>query len=74
MSECAIPFVCLEAKPILGRMYLISCWKAIFLWSSTIYCSLRFCGLVKEILSDAVGSTLELEGEIDGETLEVCQC
>ncbi|KAM4790049.1 mitogen-activated protein kinase kinase kinase 15 isoform 4-T4 [Cyanocitta cristata] len=31
---------------------------------------IRFCGLVKEILSDAVGSTLELEGEIDGDTLE----
>ncbi|XP_067401098.1 mitogen-activated protein kinase kinase kinase 15 isoform X2 [Emydura macquarii macquarii] len=30
----------------------------------------RFCGLVKEILTDAVGSTLELEGEIDGDTLE----
>ncbi|KAJ6667600.1 hypothetical protein lerEdw1_016721 [Lerista edwardsae] len=31
---------------------------------------IRFCGLVKEILTDAVGSTLELEGEIDGDTLE----
>ncbi|RLW07684.1 hypothetical protein DV515_00003640 [Chloebia gouldiae] len=31
---------------------------------------IRFCGLVKEILSDAVGSTLELEGEVDGDTLE----
>uniref|UniRef100_A0A8D0HPV0 mitogen-activated protein kinase kinase kinase n=1 Tax=Sphenodon punctatus TaxID=8508 RepID=A0A8D0HPV0_SPHPU len=30
----------------------------------------RFCSLVKEILTDAVGSTLELEGEIDGDTLE----
>ncbi|XP_048349058.1 mitogen-activated protein kinase kinase kinase 15 isoform X2 [Sphaerodactylus townsendi] len=30
----------------------------------------RFCGLVKEILTDAVGSSLELEGEIDGDTLE----
>ncbi|XP_054830972.1 mitogen-activated protein kinase kinase kinase 15 [Eublepharis macularius] len=30
----------------------------------------RFCGLVKEFLTDAVGSTLELEGEIDGDTLE----
>lgn len=27
---------------------------------------------MKEILSDAVGNTLELEGEIDGDTLEVC--
>lgn len=38
-----------------------------------MYLFFRFCGLVKEILSDAVGSTLELEGEIDGDTLEVCQ-
>ncbi|XP_048718457.1 mitogen-activated protein kinase kinase kinase 15 isoform X3 [Caretta caretta] len=30
----------------------------------------RFCGLVKEILTDVVGSSLELEGEIDGDTLE----
>ncbi|XP_077672686.1 mitogen-activated protein kinase kinase kinase 15 isoform X2 [Eretmochelys imbricata] len=30
----------------------------------------RFCGLVKEILTDVVGSALELEGEIDGDTLE----
>ncbi|XP_015741761.1 mitogen-activated protein kinase kinase kinase 15 isoform X1 [Coturnix japonica] len=37
-------------------------------FSTENQCS-RFCGLVKEILSDAVG-TLELEGEIDGETLE----
>ncbi|KAJ7396545.1 Mitogen-activated protein kinase kinase kinase 15 [Pitangus sulphuratus] len=38
-------------------------------FSTEIQCS-RFCGLVKEILSDGVGSTLELEGEIDGDTLE----
>ncbi|KAM8819833.1 mitogen-activated protein kinase kinase kinase 15 [Eudromia elegans] len=38
-------------------------------FSTENQCS-RFCGLVKEILSDAVGSTLELEGEIDGDTLE----
>uniref|UniRef100_A0A8C3LN75 mitogen-activated protein kinase kinase kinase n=1 Tax=Chrysolophus pictus TaxID=9089 RepID=A0A8C3LN75_CHRPC len=38
-------------------------------FSTENQCS-RFCGLVKEILSDAVGGTLELEGEIDGETLE----
>uniref|UniRef100_A0A670IJ76 mitogen-activated protein kinase kinase kinase n=1 Tax=Podarcis muralis TaxID=64176 RepID=A0A670IJ76_PODMU len=30
----------------------------------------RFCSLVKEILTDVVGSTLELEGESDGDTLE----
>ncbi|XP_066475295.1 mitogen-activated protein kinase kinase kinase 15 isoform X3 [Tiliqua scincoides] len=38
-------------------------------FSTESQCS-RFCGLVKEILTDAVGSTLELEGEIDGDTLE----
>ncbi|KFQ58409.1 Mitogen-activated protein kinase kinase kinase 15, partial [Pelecanus crispus] len=38
-------------------------------FSTENQCS-RFCGLVKGILSDAVGSTLELEGEIDGDTLE----
>ncbi|KFW68111.1 Mitogen-activated protein kinase kinase kinase 15, partial [Pygoscelis adeliae] len=38
-------------------------------FSTENQCS-RFCGLVKEILSDAVGSSLELEGEIDGDTLE----
>uniref|UniRef100_A0A8C5TCA5 mitogen-activated protein kinase kinase kinase n=1 Tax=Malurus cyaneus samueli TaxID=2593467 RepID=A0A8C5TCA5_9PASS len=38
-------------------------------FSTENQCS-RFCGLVKEILSDAMGSTLELEGEIDGDTLE----
>ncbi|NXR17582.1 M3K15 kinase, partial [Cinclus mexicanus] len=38
-------------------------------FSTENQCS-RFCGLVKEILSDTVGSTLELEGEIDGDTLE----
>lgn len=66
-------FICLYVKPTLWRICLISSWKDIFLWSCAIYCSFRFCGLVKEILSDAVGSTLELEGEIDGDTLEVCQ-
>ncbi|XP_044297334.1 mitogen-activated protein kinase kinase kinase 15 isoform X2 [Varanus komodoensis] len=38
-------------------------------FSTENQCS-RFCSLVKEILTDAVGSTLELEGEIDGDTLE----
>ncbi|XP_057275450.1 mitogen-activated protein kinase kinase kinase 15 isoform X2 [Pezoporus wallicus] len=38
-------------------------------FSTEHQCS-RFCGLVKEILSDAIGNTLELEGEIDGDTLE----
>ncbi|KAM7181660.1 mitogen-activated protein kinase kinase kinase 15 isoform 2-T2 [Macrochelys suwanniensis] len=38
-------------------------------FSTEDQCS-RFCGLVKEILTDAVGSALELEGEIDGDTLE----
>ncbi|KAG8450621.1 hypothetical protein GDO86_003046, partial [Hymenochirus boettgeri] len=30
----------------------------------------RFCTLVKEIITDVVGSTVELEGEADGDTLE----
>ncbi|XP_074850086.1 mitogen-activated protein kinase kinase kinase 15 isoform X2 [Carettochelys insculpta] len=38
-------------------------------FSTEDQCS-RFCGLVKEILTDAVGNALELEGEIDGDTLE----
>ncbi|XP_061483240.1 mitogen-activated protein kinase kinase kinase 15 isoform X3 [Rhineura floridana] len=38
-------------------------------FSTESQCS-RFCSLVKEILTDAVGSTLELEGETDGDTLE----
>uniref|UniRef100_A0A8C0G0T6 mitogen-activated protein kinase kinase kinase n=1 Tax=Chelonoidis abingdonii TaxID=106734 RepID=A0A8C0G0T6_CHEAB len=38
-------------------------------FSTEDQCS-RFCGLVKEILTDAVGSALELGGEIDGDTLE----
>ncbi|XP_075769609.1 mitogen-activated protein kinase kinase kinase 15 isoform X2 [Pelodiscus sinensis] len=38
-------------------------------FSTEDQCS-RFCGLVKEILTDGVGSALELEGEIDGDTLE----
>lgn len=51
---------------------LVCLQKGILLWSCAIYFFFRFCGLVKEILSDAVGGTLELEGEIDGDTLEVC--
>ncbi|XP_070606726.1 mitogen-activated protein kinase kinase kinase 15 isoform X2 [Erythrolamprus reginae] len=38
-------------------------------FSTECQCS-RFCALVKEILSDAEGNILELEGEIDGDTLE----
>ncbi|XP_008053937.1 mitogen-activated protein kinase kinase kinase 15, partial [Carlito syrichta] len=30
----------------------------------------RFCSLVKEMITNSVGSTVELEGEIDGDTLE----
>ncbi|KAL6068323.1 hypothetical protein STEG23_002934, partial [Scotinomys teguina] len=30
----------------------------------------RFCSLVKEMLNNGVGSTVELEGEADGDTLE----
>ncbi|KAM8977103.1 mitogen-activated protein kinase kinase kinase 15 [Pelodytes ibericus] len=30
----------------------------------------RFCTLVREIITDIVGSTVELEGEADGDTLE----
>nr|XP_044996375.1 mitogen-activated protein kinase kinase kinase 15 [Jaculus jaculus] len=30
----------------------------------------RFCSLVKEMLNNGAGSTMELEGEADGETLE----
>uniref|UniRef100_A0A6I8Q400 mitogen-activated protein kinase kinase kinase n=1 Tax=Xenopus tropicalis TaxID=8364 RepID=A0A6I8Q400_XENTR len=30
----------------------------------------RFCTLVKEIITDVVGNTVELEGEADGDTLE----
>uniref|UniRef100_A0A7M4EAC0 mitogen-activated protein kinase kinase kinase n=1 Tax=Crocodylus porosus TaxID=8502 RepID=A0A7M4EAC0_CROPO len=38
-------------------------------FSTESQCS-RFCALVKEMLTDAVGSSLEFEGEIDGDTLE----
>ncbi|XP_069493211.1 mitogen-activated protein kinase kinase kinase 15 isoform X2 [Ambystoma mexicanum] len=38
-------------------------------FSTEDQCS-RFCCLVKEIITDAVGSTVELEGEADGDTLE----
>ncbi|XP_026569965.1 mitogen-activated protein kinase kinase kinase 15 isoform X2 [Pseudonaja textilis] len=38
-------------------------------FSTECQCS-RFCALVKEIFIDAVGNTLELEGEIDGDILE----
>ncbi|XP_060626052.2 mitogen-activated protein kinase kinase kinase 15 isoform X2 [Anolis sagrei] len=38
-------------------------------FSTENQCS-RFCTLVKEILTDGVGNSLELEGEIDGDTLE----
>ncbi|XP_016847884.2 mitogen-activated protein kinase kinase kinase 15 isoform X1 [Anolis carolinensis] len=38
-------------------------------FSTENQCS-RFCALVKEILTDGVGNSLELEGEIDGDTLE----
>ncbi|XP_007437725.1 mitogen-activated protein kinase kinase kinase 15 [Python bivittatus] len=40
------------------------------IYFSTEYQCTRFCALVKEILTDAVGNTLELEGEIDADTLE----
>ncbi|XP_020845594.1 mitogen-activated protein kinase kinase kinase 15 isoform X1 [Phascolarctos cinereus] len=38
-------------------------------FSTEDQCS-RFCSLVKEIITDVVGCTVELEGEIDGDTLE----
>ncbi|MEE6468689.1 hypothetical protein FKM82_008352 [Ascaphus truei] len=38
-------------------------------FSTEDQCS-RFCTLVKEIITDVVGSTVELEGEADGDTLE----
>ncbi|XP_029141822.1 mitogen-activated protein kinase kinase kinase 15 [Protobothrops mucrosquamatus] len=38
-------------------------------FSTECQCS-RFCALVKEILTDAIGNTLQLEAEIDGDTLE----
>ncbi|XP_028935413.1 mitogen-activated protein kinase kinase kinase 15 [Ornithorhynchus anatinus] len=38
-------------------------------FSTEHQCS-RFCSLVKEILSDAAGSSVELEGEVDGDNLE----
>ncbi|KAK9401989.1 mitogen-activated protein kinase kinase kinase 15 [Crotalus adamanteus] len=38
-------------------------------FSTECQCS-RFCALVKEILTDTIGNTLQLEAEIDGDTLE----
>ncbi|XP_044525141.1 mitogen-activated protein kinase kinase kinase 15 [Gracilinanus agilis] len=38
-------------------------------FSTEDQCS-RFCSLVKEIITDVAGCTVELEGEIDGDTLE----
>ncbi|KAM4701882.1 mitogen-activated protein kinase kinase kinase 15 [Discoglossus pictus] len=38
-------------------------------FSTEDQCS-RFCTLVKEIITEVVGSTVELEGEADGDTLE----
>ncbi|XP_014646629.1 PREDICTED: mitogen-activated protein kinase kinase kinase 15 [Ceratotherium simum simum] len=38
-------------------------------FSTEDQCS-RFCFLVKEMITNAVGSTVELEGETDGDTLE----
>nr|XP_014345565.1 PREDICTED: mitogen-activated protein kinase kinase kinase 15 [Latimeria chalumnae] len=38
-------------------------------FSTEDQCS-RFCRMVKEIITDAVGSAVELEGETDGDTLE----
>nr|XP_044619414.1 mitogen-activated protein kinase kinase kinase 15 [Equus asinus] len=38
-------------------------------FSTEEQCS-RFCFLVKEMITNAVGSTVELEGETDGDTLE----
>lgn len=32
---------------------------------------IRFCSLVKEMISDGTGNAVELEGEGDGDTLEV---
>lgn len=31
----------------------------------------RFCSMVKEMISDGTGNSVELEGEGDGDTLEV---
>lgn len=31
----------------------------------------RFCSMVKEMISDGTGNAVELEGEGDGDTLEV---
>lgn len=47
-------------------------FRGVFLFAdNVIFFTFRFCALVKEMLTDAVGSSLELEGEIDGDTLEV---
>lgn len=35
---------------------------------------IRFCSLVKEMISDGTGNSVELEGEGDGDTLEVSLC
>lgn len=42
-----------------------------FAFDCEMYIAFRFYALVKEILTDAVGNTLQLEAEIDGDTLEV---
>lgn len=34
-------------------------------------CCFRFCSMVKEMISDGTGNAVELEGEGDGDTLEV---
>lgn len=39
-------------------------------FSTEDQCS-RFCSLVKEMISNAARSTMELEGDTDGDTLEV---
>lgn len=36
-------------------------------------CSGRFCSMVKELISDGSGNAVELEGEGDGDTLEVAK-
>ena len=37
-------------------------------------CVRRFCSMVKEMISDGTGNAVELEGEGDGDTLEVSVC
>lgn len=53
------------------KFQLIFFREGVIFADGVILTACRFCGLVKEILTDAVGSALELEGEIDGDTLEV---